>query len=163
MRRSPSRISATSSRTWREFAHFERFRDPLHAGSLPDPTISATVESARLDWSRLGITQHEDWLDLYQRLLATRAREIVPLVPDIRFATCNKLDSGSAFAVDWALSEGSVLHLIANLGDEPARLVGRTAGRLIYATHPNIRATVTKNELAPWSVTWLLERGVIGG
>jgi hypothetical protein len=87
----------------------------------------------------------------------------VPLIPDIRFATCHKLDSGVAFAVDWALSEGSMLHLIANLADEPARLVGRTAGRLIYATHPNIRATVTKNELAPWSVTWLLERGIIGG
>jgi hypothetical protein len=56
-----------------------------------------------------------------------------------------------------------MLHLIANLADEPARLVGRTAGRLVYATHPNIRATVTKNELAPWSVTWLLERGIIGG
>jgi 1,4-alpha-glucan branching enzyme/maltooligosyltrehalose trehalohydrolase len=146
-----------------EFAHFERFRDPRHAGSIPDPTSPATVESARLDWSKLTVAAHEDWLDLYQRLLATRKREIVPLIPDIRFATCNKLDSGVAFAVDWALSEGSVLHLIANLADEPARLVGRTAGRLIYATHPNIRATVTKNELAPWSVTWLLERGVIGG
>jgi maltooligosyltrehalose trehalohydrolase len=146
----------------KEFAHFERFRDP-NADRLPDPTLAATMDSARLDWSKLTVAAHEDWLDLYQRLLAIRKKEIVPLVPDIRFATCNKLDSGVAFAVDWALSEGSVLHLIANLADEPARLVGRTAGRLIYATHPNIRATVTRNELAPWSVTWLLERGVIGG
>jgi hypothetical protein len=96
-------------------------------------------------------------------MLAIRQRDIVPLIPEIRNGACTKLESSGAFAVDWALSEGTVLHLIANLADEPARLVGRTAGRLIYATHPNIRATVTRNELAPWSVTWLLERGVIGG
>jgi malto-oligosyltrehalose trehalohydrolase len=147
----------------KEFSHFERFRDPKNADSIPDPTSRATVESARLDWSKLTGAKHEDWLDLYQRLLAIRQRDIVPLIPEIRFGTCTKLQSGAAFAVDWALAEGSVLHLIANLADEPTRLVGRTAGRLIYATHPNIRATVTKNELAPWSVTWLLERGVIGG
>jgi maltooligosyltrehalose trehalohydrolase len=147
----------------REFEHFERFRDPGNAAAIPDPTSPATLQSARLDWSRLTSAAHEEWLDFYQRLLAIRRHEIVPLMPDIRFATCSKVDSGVAFAVDWALAEGSVLHLIANLADDPARLVGRTAGRLIYATHPNIRATVTRNELAPWSVTWLLERGVIGG
>jgi len=147
----------------KEFSRFKHFGDPAHPIEIPDPTNAATMECARLDWSKLTVPAHEDWLDLYRRLLAIRQRDIVPLVPQIRFATCSKLEAGAAFAVDWALSEGSVLHLIANLGDEPARLVGRTAGRLIYATHPNIRATVTKNELAPWSVTWLLERGVIGG
>ena len=56
-----------------------------------------------------------------------------------------------------------MLHLLANLADRArALVVGRAAGRMIYATHPNIRATVTKNELAPWSVTWLLERGIVG-
>jgi maltooligosyltrehalose trehalohydrolase len=147
----------------KEFAHFERFRDPAQSDHLPDPTIVSTMQSARLDWSKLTAPGHEDWLDLYRRLLMIRQRDIVPLVPQIRFGACSKLEAGAAFAVDWALSEGSVLHLIANLADEPARLVGRTAGRLIYATHPNIRQTVTKNELAPWSVTWLLERGTLGG
>jgi maltooligosyltrehalose trehalohydrolase len=147
----------------KEFAHFERFHDPAHSDRLPDPTIASTMKSACLDWSKLTMPAHEDWLDLYRRLLMIRQRDIVPLVPEIRFGACSELEAGAAFAVDWALSEGSVLHLIANLADEPARLVGRTAGRLIYATHPNIRQTVTKNELAPWSVTWLLERGTLGG
>jgi 1,4-alpha-glucan branching enzyme/maltooligosyltrehalose trehalohydrolase len=147
----------------KEFAHFERFRDPAHSDRLPDPTIASTMQSARLDWSKPTAPGHEDWLDLYRRLLMIRQRDILPLVPEIRFGACSKLDAGAAFAVDWALCDGSVLHLIANLADEPARLVGRTAGRLIYATHPNIRQTVTKNELAPWSVTWLLERGTLGG
>jgi hypothetical protein len=125
--------------------------------------MASTMQSARLDWSRVTAAGHEDWMDLYQRLLMIRRAEIMPLIPEIRFGTCSKLVAGAAFAVDWALAEGSVLHLIANLADEPAQLVGRTAGRLIYATHPNIRQTVTKNELAPWSVTWLLERGNLGG
>jgi hypothetical protein len=41
-------------------------------------------------------------------------------------------------------------------------VVGRAAGRMIFATHPNIRAAMKRNELAPWSVTWLLERGRAG-
>lgn len=147
----------------KEFQHFERFRRDADAGSIPDPTSPETLRSACLDWSRLTAAPHEDWLDLYRRLLAIRQRDIIPVIPEIRFGTCTLLESGGAFSVDWGLAEGSVLRLIANLSDEPARLVGRTAGRLIYATHPNIRATVTRNELAPWSVTWLLERGVIGG
>lgn len=147
----------------KEFQHFERFRQGGDGEALPDPTSPATLKSACLDWSRLGAAPHQEWLDLYRRLLAIRQRDIVPLIPEIRFGTCTLLEAGGAFSVDWGLAEGSVLRLIANLSGEPARLVGRTAGRLIYATHPNIRATVTRNELAPWSVTWLLERGVIGG
>jgi maltooligosyltrehalose trehalohydrolase len=144
----------------KEFQQFARFAG---GDSIPDPTSLATLKSASLDWSRLNDPGHEDWLDLYRRLLAIRQRDIVPCIPEIRFGACVKLEASGAFAVDWGLSEGSTLHLIANLADEPAPIVGRTAGRLIYATHPNIRATVTRNELAPWSVTWLLERGVIGG
>jgi 1,4-alpha-glucan branching enzyme len=147
----------------KEFQHFERFRNPANADTIPDPTSRATFKSACLDWSKPGTAPFEDWLDFYRRVLATRKQDIIPLIPQIRFGACIKLESTGALAVDWGLSDGSTLHLIANLSDEPAPIVGRTAGRLIYATHPNIRATVTKNELAAWSVTWLLERGVIGG
>src|SRR5262249_33599474 len=147
----------------REFQHFERFRNPAASDGIPDPTSSLTLNSARLDWSRLRERTHEEWLDLYRRLLMIRQRDIAPIIPEIRFGACVKLESNGAFAVDWALAEGSVLHLIANLADEPAPIVGRAAGRMIYATHPNIRATIIRNELAPWSVTWLLERGTLGG
>jgi maltooligosyltrehalose trehalohydrolase len=145
-----------------EFSHFERFRNPADPDSIPDPTSVATLESARLDWGKVHSPGHEDWLEYYRRLLLTRQRDVVPLIPQIRFGTCIKLEAGGAFAVDWGLSDGSVLHLLANLSDRPAPVVGRAAGRMIYSTHPNIRATVTKNELAPWNVTWLLERGIVG-
>jgi hypothetical protein len=61
--------------------------------------------------------------------------------------------------VDWGLADRSILHLLANLTPAAAPMVGRTAGRVIFATHPDIRGAVSSNELPPWSVTWLLERG----
>jgi hypothetical protein len=51
-----------------------------------------------------------------------------------------------------------VLHLIANLSAREVPIVGKPAGRVIYATHPNVRGTFKRNTLDPWSVTWLLER-----
>ena len=146
----------------REFARFEKFAAIGGLAALPDPTSLETFHSAHLDWSVLQQRQHADTLDKFQRLLAIRQRDIVPLVPKIRSGTCTKLEASGAFAVDWALDDGSTLHLLANLTDHAVPVLARVAGRLIFATHPNIRAAMKRNELAPWSVTWLLERGVAG-
>jgi 1,4-alpha-glucan branching enzyme/maltooligosyltrehalose trehalohydrolase len=146
----------------KEFSHFERFRDPKSPDSIPDPTSATTFESARLNWDVLATPEHEKWLDHYRRLLAIRQRDIMPRIPDIRSGTCIKLETNGAFAVDWGLADGAVLHLMANLSDHPVPVVGRAAGRMIFATHPNIRAALSRNELAPWSVTWLLEHAVVG-
>ncbi|MGH8179563.1 MAG: DUF3459 domain-containing protein, partial [Steroidobacteraceae bacterium] len=134
----------------REFAHFE--------GSIPDPGDAATRSSAHLQWARLTAPQHARMFDHYRRLLAIRRRDILPLLPRILEGACVAFDPGGAFAVDWKLREGGVLHLLANLKSTTAPVVGQPAGRMIFATHPGIRAALTRNELAPWSVTWLLER-----
>ena len=134
----------------REFAHFQ--------GTVPDPCDAATFGSAHLEWSRLAEPAHARMLDHYRRLLAIRQRDIVPLLPRILGGACVAFDPGGAFAVDWRLRDGGVLHLLANLTDSSAPVVGRPAGRMIFATHPSIRAALTRNELAQWSVTWLLER-----
>ncbi|HXS27576.1 MAG TPA: malto-oligosyltrehalose trehalohydrolase [Steroidobacteraceae bacterium] len=140
----------------REFARFERFRDSLD--ELPDATDPATARSAVLDWGALADPPHARAFDHYRRLLALRRREIAPRIPHIRSARCIRLEESGAFAVDWALDDGSTLHLLANLTDATVPLVARMAGRLIFATHPGIRRAVTRNELEPWSVTWLLSR-----
>jgi len=134
----------------REFAHFQ--------GSVPDPGDAATFASAHLDWSRLAKPHHARMFDHYRRLLAIRRRDIVPLLPRILGGACVAFDPGGAFAVDFRLSDDGVLHLLANLKDSSAPVIGRPAGRMIFATHPGIRAALARNELAPWSVTWLLER-----
>jgi DNA-binding IclR family transcriptional regulator len=63
----------------------------------------------------------------------------------------------TALAVDWSAG-AQVLHLLVNFGGSPAPLPARAAGRVLFATHPGVRAIVARNELAPWSVLWLLER-----
>ena len=146
----------------REFSRFEKFSDKGGLAALPDPTAIETFRSAHLDWSVLKQGQHADILDRFQRLLAIRQRDIVPLIPKIHSGTCIKLEANGAFAVDWRLDDGSILHLLANLTDHAVPVIARVAGRMIFSTHPNIRAAMTRNELAPWSVTWLLERGVAG-
>ena len=134
----------------REFAHFQ--------GSVPDPGDAATFASAHLEWSRLTKATHARMFDHYRRLLAIRQRDIVPLLPRILGGACVAFDPGGAFAVDFRLRDEGVLHLLANLKDNSAPVIGRPAGRMIFATHPGIRAALARNELAPWSVTWLLER-----
>ena len=146
----------------REFSRFEKFSDKGGLAALPDPTAIETFRSAHLDWSVLKQGQHADILDRFQRLLAIRQRDIVPLIPKIHSGTCIKLEANGAFAVDWRLDDGSILHLLANLTDHAVPVIGRVAGRMIFSTHPNIRGAMKRNELAPWSVTWLLERGVAG-
>jgi maltooligosyltrehalose trehalohydrolase len=143
----------------REFARFTRFGEL----TLPDPTAIETFRSAKLDWSRRSEPKHAGWLDYYRRLLAIRSRDIVPRIPEVRSGRCIKLEDNGAFAVDWHLGDHTVLHLLANLTDHAVPLVGRAAGRCIFATHPNIRGAITRNELQPWSVTWLLERHEAAG
>jgi maltooligosyltrehalose trehalohydrolase len=160
----------------REFAHFTRFAGGEGMEKLPDPTDPATFECVKLNWSVLLQPSHMGWLEHYRRLLAIRQRDIVPLIPEISAAHCVQLKSSGAFAVDWTTDggvestgrggangaggsrSGGVLHLIANLSAREVPIVGKPAGRVIYATHPNVRGAFKRNTLDPWSVTWLLER-----
>jgi maltooligosyltrehalose trehalohydrolase len=152
----PELANAVREGRKREFARFKRFG--VDAKEPPDPTAVETFQSAKLDWNRLREPQHAAWLEHYRRLLAIRQRDIVPLIPNIRRGRCIKLEQNGAFAVDWAVGENSMLHLIANLGDHAVPIVVPPAGRAVYATHPNIRGAVLRNSVEPWSVTWLFER-----
>jgi maltooligosyltrehalose trehalohydrolase len=140
----------------REFERFERFLDDVER--IPDPTSEETFLRTKLDWSKLEQPTHARWLDHYRRLLSRRQRDIVPLIPGAKPGRCIGAEEHGTLAVDWEMGDGSVLHLIANLSPQPAPFVGKPAGRVIFATHPNIRSAVAKKVLEPWSVTWLLER-----
>jgi 1,4-alpha-glucan branching enzyme len=146
----------------REFARFKHFSAEGGTGSLPDPTDPETFETVKLDWQKVHEPVHAGWLEHYRRLLTIRQRDIVPRIPDIRSGECLTQEENGTLAVDWGMRDGSILHLIANLSDKPAPMVGRTAGRVIYTTHPNIRAAFKSNTLDPWTVTWLLERPSAG-
>lgn len=137
-----------------EFARFGKFSG---ANELPDPAAAETFQAAHLDWRELTKPAHAHWLELYRRLLAIRHRDIAPLIPSIHRGNCMQLSASGAFAVDWSIKGDSVLHLFANLTPLATPNDGRAAGRVIFATHPDIRGALSSNELAPWSVAWLLE------
>ena len=84
----------------------------------------------------------------------------MPRIPKIRARSCAKLKDDGTFSVEWLLEDRSKLHLMANLSARPAPVVRQPAGRVLFATHPAIRSAVSRNELEPWSVRWLLERPV---
>lgn len=147
----------------KEFARFAKFQDEAVWNTVPDPCDARTLDVATLGWDKLAQPEHAGWLDHYRRLLTIRQRDVAPLIPHIISGRCLRLEDNGAFAIDWAMDDGSTLHLIANLTARTVPVIGRAAGRVIFATHPGVDRAVAKNELAPWSVTWLLERGHAGG
>ena len=123
----------------REFAHFERFRDPAHAARFP--IRPACDHRSQRAWTGAGSStaRHEEWLDLYQRLLTIRQLDIVPLIPEIRFGACIKLEAGALSQSTGHWRKAPCCISSPTWPTSRRGLVGRTAGRMIYATHPNIR------------------------
>jgi maltooligosyltrehalose trehalohydrolase len=154
----PELANAVREGRRKEFARFERFRDEAVWRTVPDPCSPETFARAHLDWQRTGTGRHARILEHYRRLLAVRQREIVPRIPALVAGRCSEIHPSGAFSVDWTDAEGTHLRVLANLTSAAVPLVGRAAGRLIFATHPDIRSTSSRNQLEPWSVVWLLER-----
>jgi maltooligosyltrehalose trehalohydrolase len=122
-----------------------------------DPEAAATYAAAQLDWGVLRQAAHARTLLEHRRLLAIRRRDIAPLLPHLHGARCTHPGRAGAFAVSWS-THTQTLHVIVNLSRSAAPLPHRPRGRLLFATHPGIRATFARRELAPWSVLWLLEQ-----
>jgi maltooligosyltrehalose trehalohydrolase len=133
--------------------HAHRSRE--YPGS-PSPAATATFASARLDWRVLEQEAHARALALHRRLLEIRRTEIAPRIPELRAGRATRASAGRAFVVSWA-GGGERLRLIANLAAAPASVAERAAGRVIFATHPDLPAALPREQLAPWSVIWLLE------
>jgi maltooligosyltrehalose trehalohydrolase len=123
----------------------------------PPPGDLSTFRAAQLDWGVRRQPAHARVLTHYRRLLTIRRRDIAPLIPLMGRGRATHAAGATALAVDWTAG-AQVLHLIANLGAQNAPLPARAAGRVVFATHPGVRTIIAKNELAPWSVLWLLER-----
>ncbi|TLZ35849.1 MAG: DUF3459 domain-containing protein, partial [Gammaproteobacteria bacterium] len=133
--------------------HAHRSRE--YPGS-PDPAAPATFACARLDWRVLGQGAHARALAFHRRLLEIRRAEIAPRILELHAGRFTRANAGRAFAVSWE-GAGERLRLIANLGAEAAAAPESAPGRVIFATHPQLPAPLSREQLAPWSVTWLLE------
>jgi maltooligosyltrehalose trehalohydrolase len=138
----------------REFARFEKFRDPKTAAAVPDPGDAATFERSKLDWASLAREPHARTLALYRRLLELRRLEIVPLIPAMRGGGASYRElGGRAIEARWTSGRAELV-LVANLGEAPERLPQPPGGRLIYSTEAAFGAAGAA--LPAWSATWLL-------
>ena len=137
----------------REFAAFERFRDPKAREAIPDPLAPKTFSDSKLDWPSTTQPAHAAWLELYRELLALRARVIVPRLRETQREARFAASGPCGLAVDWTFAEGSRLHLRANFSDAACNGVQAAPGERIFALGDGAHG----DALAPWSGTWTLE------
>lgn len=135
-----------------EFEKFPEFSDPEVRGRIPDPGEKATFDKSVLDWDE--VSEHTGWLEVYKELLRLRREEIVPRLKGIPGGeTVYRLVGERGLRARWTLGDGSLLTLLANLGEEPLAGFEPPDGRPLYAT-PG--AAEDGRELPPWSVAWHL-------
>jgi 1,4-alpha-glucan branching enzyme len=128
--------------------------DQEDADSIPDPGAEETFYKGVLDWTRLDEPEHEDHLKLYRALLALRREEIMPRLGGIPGGESEYRPVGDrGLSVRWTLGDGSVLTLLANLGQEPMGDHELPPGRRLYASEG---VTDNGRDLPAWSVLWYL-------
>ncbi len=115
----------------REFAKFAAFADPERRKTIPDPNASATFDASRPDPKEAQTKGHGEWLALHRRLLAIRAREIVPHIPGARAASAQALGQKGVRAA-WRLGNGTMLTIAANFG--VVELACPLPGAVLFAT-----------------------------
>jgi malto-oligosyltrehalose trehalohydrolase len=136
-----------------EFARFPEFRDPASRERIPDPLSELTFASAKLRWDDAICSPHAEWLAWYQRILALRHADIVPLLRDIRSGGRFEVIADGAVTVRW-LAGGAVLRLDANLSAAPVGGFSPTKGRLLWQEGP-----ADSMSFGPWSVRWSITEG----
>ena len=128
----PDLAAAVREARRRAAARFPEWRDA--AARLPDPASPETFARCRLDWQRLAQPRHARVLALYRRLLAIRAREIVPRLPGMAPGGACDVLGAKAVRVLWRLGDGSRLSLVANFAADAAPLPEAAAGRLLFSS-----------------------------
>ena len=145
----------------REFARFEQFTDQAARQAIPDPNDPTTFARSRLDWSALDAPTQRAWLDLHRALLALRWAEIVPrLIGMGGHAAGAQLLGATALMARWQLGDGTLLTLLANLGDAelPAPVPPQQPpGRLLHLEPAGAATAIAAGRLPGWTAAWYLD------
>ena len=116
----------------REFARFDRFKDPAMRELIPDPNAQETFLSAKIDWQELGRGRHAERLALFRELIALRHVHVVPLLRS-GAAKASVRREGAALRARYAFPDGA-LTLDVNLTSDPAPGFGARDGRTVFET-----------------------------
>jgi malto-oligosyltrehalose trehalohydrolase len=148
----PELAKAVTEGRRREFERFPEFSDPAARERIPDPSDPKTYQATVLDWSKRNNQVHASWLAFHHQLLHIRQREITPRIVGMRAndATADLL-AYRALQVQWTLTDGSRLSLLANVGDSSVEGLTIVPGRVLFQL-----VAGSDGVLAPWSVVWRL-------
>jgi maltooligosyltrehalose trehalohydrolase len=116
----------------KEFASFAAFSDPARRATIPDPNAPETFERSRPEPAADECTGREE---LYRTLLSLRREHLVPRLAGTRAIGAEAIGPSAVFA-RWRLGDGSIWHLVTNLGPAPCPL-SQPPGRLIYGNPGN--------------------------
>jgi len=120
---------------------YEKYGD-----EVPDPLMSTTFKSAKLDWGTRDSPEGARRLALVRELLAIRAREIAPRLRSAAFGDAHAADNGLLTA-HWRMGDGKTLRLTANLSANEITNAPTPSGAAIWGGDAG-------GKLAPWSVSW---------
>ncbi len=141
-----------------EFARFARLSDPAARAGIPDPNDVRTFEASRLDWDVIAQSEHQDWLDLYRKLLALRSRHIIPLLLDACDISAGYEAHGDRGVIaKWKFADQAELTLLTNLHADPLTGVAQPDSQIIYASEEVRESGLQRATLPPWSVVWFLQ------
>jgi len=143
----------------REFASFAAFRDPDARARIPDPGAPETFRAALLDRSRAAEPAGAALRALHAALIATRRRELVPLLRDAPGGGgCFECIGERALRVAWRLGRGARLAVRANLGPDAHRASPASEpGRVLFELPDGAARSAREGSLPPWSVVFWLE------
>jgi maltooligosyltrehalose trehalohydrolase len=142
----------------REFRKWPQFQDPATRERIPDPNDPATMQASSLDWSALDREPGANRLAHVRRLLALRAREIVPRLKGLRRGSrAAQVLADRAFSVAWPLADGGRLRCVASFEDAPLPIRGlgiEGAQRTLFESEPGVGAALARDSVPPHSVVF---------
>jgi len=127
----PELASAVAEGRRAEFGRFAAFADEAARARIPDPNAAETFQASKLRWRERGTRAHFAHLCKVQQLLDVRHRLLVPHLAGALGAGSHGCEQG-VMRVQWELS-GKRLHLLANLGTQPAAEAAVPAGVVLYS------------------------------
>ncbi|KLN56480.1 malto-oligosyltrehalose trehalohydrolase [Variovorax paradoxus] len=128
----PELASAVAEGRRAEFGRFAAFADEAARARIPDPNAAETFLASKLRWRERGAQPHFARLCEVQRLLDVRHRLLVPHLAGAHGAGSHRCEEG-VIRVEWELT-GKRLHLLANLGAQPAVETTAPPGTVLYST-----------------------------